>query len=191
VLPLVPDFLTEHAADIATSRRTAERLITEFKTANPQYVFILRSGGFKSAKFWTLKQRRPSLVAFFADTPNGTSIASLERLFGPVTVQVSSVEVEDDPLPASQETVTAEKPPSGEVSSPVPPPAPDAQASFPNPIAGLSSIVIRPLGHVGIASVHHVGRYPRATQPWSDEIVIVREMPDSKGLYLSDYEAMF
>lgn len=97
VLPLSAEFIAAQAPHIATSERTAKRLIAEFKRAKSQIEYYLSVGPFKSVKFWLPKQRRPSVAAFFGDTPNGLGIAALERLFGSVTVQVSSQDEEGQP----------------------------------------------------------------------------------------------
>ncbi|EWY36424.1 hypothetical protein N825_27145 [Skermanella stibiiresistens SB22] len=97
VLPLVPDFLVQHAPGIVSSRRTAERLVAEFKTANPLIECYLPVGGFKLGRFWTMGQRRPSSVILFGDTPTAAGIAALERLVGNVTIQIPADEVERSP----------------------------------------------------------------------------------------------
>ena len=107
VLPLSPEFLAEQVPHIATSVRTAKRLVAEIKRATSQIEFYLSFGPFKQANYWLAGQRRPSTAMFFATAGNGAGIAALERMFGKVTVQVagdaSAAEAEPATKPADQE----------------------------------------------------------------------------------------
>jgi hypothetical protein len=115
--------------------------------------------------------------------------AALEQVTGPLDefealpVPVSPVHVQEVPVAAPEPVVA-------------PPASPEsvAPASIPVRIPGKSSITIRPMGHAAVVYVEPEDdvfhRHHRAAQPWPKEISIAQEMPDSKGLYLSDYEAM-
>ena len=95
VLPLVPQFLCEKFPEIATSVRTAERLVSEFKTAKLVIESYYEFGGLKTVSFSRPKQRFPSTALVFDDLPAPLVSAALERLFGAVTVA-------DDPPQAGQ-----------------------------------------------------------------------------------------
>jgi hypothetical protein len=89
------------------------------------------------------------------------------------------------------------------VQEPVAPPA-----LSPARVANASSITIRPMEHAAFASsitirpMEHAAlvyvepeedvfhRQQRATHPWPDRNIKVHELPDSNGLYWSDYEAL-
>lgn len=107
VLPLSPEFLAEQAPHIATSVRTAKRLVAEINRATSQIELYLSFGPFKPANYWLAGQRRPSTAMFFATAGNGAGITALERLFGKVTVQVAgdagAAEAEPATKPADQE----------------------------------------------------------------------------------------
>ena len=62
---MVPKFLVERFPDIATSLRTAERLIGEFKTAKGVIESCYAFGGLKTVSFSRPKQRFPSTALAF------------------------------------------------------------------------------------------------------------------------------
>jgi hypothetical protein len=93
VLPLSADWLAKNAPKIATSPRTAKRLIADIKRANSQIESYLQFGPFNyhPVRFWVGPQKRPSEAMFFHSSAAGT--AALERLFagkGRVVVQARS-----------------------------------------------------------------------------------------------------
>jgi hypothetical protein len=101
ILPLVPKFLFENFPEIATSLRTAERLIGEFKTAKVVIESCYDFSGLKTVSFSRPKQRFPSTALVFDELPPSLVTAALERLFGPVTVQFPPEAAAQDSAPAA------------------------------------------------------------------------------------------